>query len=86
MIWPAHCTETRGWNPRHRQGSRADRTLETVDVSIPPMIGSLDCDLVGGVARAHEEAVIDVARLEAGFGEHLEPRWDFMLSSGSGAS
>ncbi|TQC39973.1 Fic family protein [Rhodococcus sp. WS4] len=86
MIWPAHCTETRDWNPRHRQGSRADRTLETVEVMIPPMIGSLGCDLVGGVARAHEEAVIAVARLEAGFGEHLAPLSDFLLLSESVAS
>ncbi|XDK89221.1 hypothetical protein R1X32_11880 [Rhodococcus opacus] len=43
------------------------------------MIGSLDCDLAGAVARAHEEAVIAVARLEAGFGEHLAPLFDFLL-------
>ncbi|NGP08788.1 Fic family protein [Rhodococcus sp. 14C212] len=86
MFWPPHRTETRDWNPRHRQGSRADRTLKTVDVSIPPRIGSLDCDLVGTVARAHEEAVIAVARLEARFGEHLAPLSDFLLRSESVAS
>ncbi|MFD7045781.1 hypothetical protein ACFWAM_46305, partial [Rhodococcus jostii] len=42
-IWAEHRIEARGWNPRHRQGSRADRTLETVEVMIPPMIGALDC-------------------------------------------
>ncbi|PBC46350.1 filamentation induced by cAMP protein fic [Rhodococcus sp. ACS1] len=86
MIWPPHRRESREWNPRHRQGSRADRTLESVDVSIPPMIGSLHCDLVGAVARVHEEAVISVARLEAGFGEHLVPLSDFLLRSESVAS
>ncbi|MDV6278348.1 Fic family protein [Rhodococcus erythropolis] len=86
MIWPPHRTATRDWNPRQRQGSRADRTLETVDVSIPPTIGALDCDLVGTVARTHEEAVIAVARLEAGLGEHLAPLSDFLLRSESVAS
>lgn len=50
------------------------------------MIGSLHCDLVGAVARVHEEAVISVARLEAGFGEHLVPLSDFLLRSESVAS
>ena len=86
MIWPPHRRESREWNPRHRQGSRADRTLESVDVSIPPMIASLHCDLAGAVARVHEEAVISVARLEAGFGEHLVPLSDFLLRSESVAS
>lgn len=86
MIWPRHRIETRDWNPHHRQGSRADRTLTAVEVSIPPTIASLDCDLVGAVARAHEEAVIAVARLEAGFGEHLAPLSDFLLRSESVAS
>ncbi|EME66624.1 hypothetical protein G352_04041 [Rhodococcus ruber BKS 20-38] len=86
MIWPPHRTETRDWNPRHRQGSRADRTLEAVEVSVPPMIAALDCDLTGAVARTHEEAVIAVARLEAGFGEHLAPLADFLLRSESVAS
>ncbi|WP_424810311.1 Fic family protein [Rhodococcus sp. 27YEA15] len=86
MLWPPHRTETRDWNPRHRQGSRADRTLESVEVSIPPMIADLDCDLGGVVARAHEEAVIAVVRLEAGFGEHLAPLSDFLLRSESVAS
>ncbi|OOL32424.1 filamentation induced by cAMP protein fic [Rhodococcus rhodochrous] len=86
MIWPPHRTETRDWNPRHRQGSRADRTLEAVEVSVPPMIAALDCDLTGAVARTHEEAVIAVARLEAGFGEHLAPLSDFLLRSESVAS
>ncbi len=86
MFWPPHRCETRDWNPRHRQGSRADRTLATVEVSIPPMIGALDCDLLGAVARAHEEAVIAIARLEAGCGEHLAPLSDFLFLSESVAS
>lgn len=86
MIWSPHRVESRAWKPSRRQGSRADRTLQHVEVSIPPMIGEAQCDLSGSVARANEEAIIAVARLEAGFGEHLAPLSDFLLRSESVAS
>ncbi|WP_405498292.1 Fic family protein [Nocardia sp. NBC_00511] len=86
MAWPTHQSEERTWNPRQRQGSRADRTLERIIVSIPPRIGELEYDPTGPLARAHEAAVIAIARLEAGFGEHLAPLADFLLRSESVAS
>lgn len=86
MDWPAHRRESRTWNPRHRQGSRADRTLDHIEVSIPPQIGALTYETSGSVARAHEAAIIAVARLEAGFGDHLAPLADFLLRSESVAS
>ncbi|WP_067565363.1 Fic family protein [Nocardia acidivorans] len=86
MDWPPHRIEPRAWKPRQRQGSRADRTLEQVMVSIPPRIGDLDYDPTGPVARIHEAALIAIARLEAGFGEHLVPLADFLLRSESVAS
>ncbi|HEY5854502.1 MAG TPA: Fic family protein [Aldersonia sp.] len=86
MDWPAHRRESRTWNPRHRQGSRADRTLDRIEVSIPPSIGEFAYKTAGTVARTHEAAVIAVARLEAGFGDHLAPLADFLLRSESVAS
>ncbi|MFE3759492.1 Fic family protein [Nocardia tengchongensis] len=86
MNWPPHRTEERGWASRQRQGSRADRTLDRITVAIPPRIGELDYDPTGPVARAHEAALITIARLEAGFGEHLAPLADFLLRSESVAS
>ncbi len=86
MDWPAHRRERRAWHPRHRQGSRADRTLDHIEVAIPPLIGDLVYETSGTVARAHETAVIAVARLEAGFGDHLAPLGDFLLRSESVAS
>ncbi|WP_330249320.1 Fic family protein [Nocardia sp. NBC_00565] len=86
MSWPSHRTEACAWNPRNRQGSRADRTLARVEVSIPPYIADLDYAPAGTVARAHEDAVIAVARLEAGYGVHLAPLGDFLLRSESVAS
>ncbi|MDQ2626178.1 MAG: hypothetical protein M3Y90_04160 [Actinomycetota bacterium] len=38
------------------------------------------------LSRAHEAALIAVARLEAGFGQHLAPLADFLLRSESVAS
>ncbi|MEU2030993.1 Fic family protein [Nocardia amamiensis] len=86
MSWPPHDAETRPWSPRHRQGARADRTLSEIEVSIPPRIADLPYTLSGAVARAHEDAVIAVARLEAGYGQHLAPLADFLLRSESVAS
>ncbi|MEV0334202.1 Fic family protein [Nocardia sp. NPDC050717] len=86
MPWPAHRIEKLPWQPRHRQGSRADRTLEQIAVTIPPRIADLDYDPTGKVARAHEDAVIAVARLEAGHGQYLAPLGDFLLRSESVAS
>ncbi|MET8429737.1 Fic family protein [Nocardia sp. NPDC004860] len=86
MNWPPHRSEERVWNPRERHGSRADRTLDRITVAIPPRIGQLDYDPTGPVARAHEAALIAIARLEAGFGEHLVPLADFLLRGESVAS
>lgn len=86
MDWPSHARETRAWIPRNRQGSKADRTLSYIEVSIPPMIGHLDYSPSSTVAQALEAAVIAVARLEAGFGDHLAPLADFLLRSESVAS
>ncbi|MGX1806485.1 Fic family protein [Nocardia sp. NPDC055321] len=86
MGWPPHRTEDRAWAPRQRQGSRADRTLDRITVSIPPPIADLDYNPTGMVARTHEAALIAIARLEAGCGEHLAPLADFLLRSESVAS
>lgn len=86
MAWPAHTSKVRPWVARGRHGSRADRMLTDVEVTIPPTIGGLDYDPTGPTARAHEEALVSVTRLEAGFGEHLAPLADFLLRSESVAS
>ncbi|MEU6829227.1 Fic family protein [Nocardia beijingensis] len=86
MSWPPHYIESRAWQPRHRQGSRADRTLTEIEVSIPPRIADLPYSVGSTAARAHEDAVIAVVRLEAGYGQHLAPLADFLLRSESVAS
>lgn len=86
MTWPAHTFDTREWEPRQRQSSKADRTLTHVEVAIPPMIAQLNYSAPPAVAQSMESAVIAVSRLEAGFGDHLAPLSDFLLRSESVAS
>lgn len=86
MGWPTHTSETRPWVARGRHGSRADRMLTYVEVTIPPVIAGLDYNPSGSTARVHEDALVAVARLEAGFGDHLAPLADFLLRSESVAS
>ncbi|MCH9736520.1 MAG: Fic family protein, partial [Actinomycetia bacterium] len=86
MSWPAHCVEVRDWVSLGRQGNRDDRTLSRIEVAVPPVIAGLTSDLSGEVAQVHEAALIAVARLEAGFGQHLAPLADFLLRSESVAS
>ncbi len=86
MGWPPHTTESREWIPSGRLGSRADRTLDRIEVCIPPTIARLEYDPTGGTARAHDAALIAVATLEAGSGQHLAPLADFLLRSESVAS
>ncbi|MGF0313614.1 Fic family protein [Rhodococcus sp. IEGM1428] len=86
MPWPPHARTTKKWQPRHRQGSKADRTLGQIEVSIPPAIKDLVFSPSNEAAQAQEAAIIAVARLEAGFGEHLAPLADFLLRSESVAS
>ncbi len=86
MSWPPHRSEIRPWKPSERRGSRADRTLAIIEVSIPPRIGTLSYDPAGATARDHEAALIAVATLEASYGQHLAPLADFLARSESVAS
>lgn len=86
MKWPAHRFEPRPWKTSGRHGSRADRTLSSTTVAIPPMLADLDYDPTGTVARRHEAALVAITRLEAGHGQYLAPLADFLLRSESVAS
>ena len=55
--WPAHRSETRPWRQAARAGSRADRTLSEVVVSLPPLLAGLTWD--AGVELQQE---LDAAR------------------------
>ncbi len=44
--WPAHAQRVLPWTSTSRRGTREDRTLSEVTVSIPPRIADLDVPLV----------------------------------------
>ncbi|MBV8928197.1 MAG: Fic family protein [Mycobacteriaceae bacterium] len=76
--WPQPRSEVRDWTPLGRYRNLSDRTPTRIAVKIPPLISGLSYDPAGPLARAHESAVIAVARLEAGFGQHLAPLAQFL--------
>lgn len=86
MGWQAHGSWTYPWVPRGRQSNRDDRTLRDYVAAIPPRIADLAYDPTGATARAHDAALIEVARLEAGWGQYLVPVREFLLRSESIAS
>ena len=86
MDWPAHSTASRRWTPQGRRGNLEDRLLTEIEVQIPPLIATLPVAVTGDTARRHEDAVIAVTRLDAGFGQHLAPLADFLVRSESVAS
>lgn len=86
MPWPSHEYARQQWTPSRRQGAREDRMLTSIDTAIPPMIADRTYEVAGTTARMHEQALIAIARLEAGFGRHLVPLADFLLRSESVAS
>lgn len=66
-----HDTQTYPGKPGGLEGSRVDPVPDDVEVYIPSAIANLTYEPAGLTARAHESAVIAIARLEAGFGQHL---------------
>lgn len=60
--------------------------LARFKVALSRLIGGLVYETSGTVTNAHESAIIAVAWLEAGFGNHLAPLAHFLLRSESIAS
>ncbi|MCS5488128.1 MULTISPECIES: Fic family protein [Curtobacterium] len=56
--WPAHAQRVLPWASTSRRGTREDRTLSEVTVSIPPRIADLDVPVIAerDLARARYEA------------------------------
>ncbi|MBM7504548.1 Fic family protein [Agromyces aurantiacus] len=63
--WPPHAARTVAWRQSGRHGTRADRMLREVTVSIPPMIAELDYTPPIGLAPALAEAAREVIAVDA---------------------
>ncbi len=68
--WPAHAQRALPWASTSRRGTREDRTLSEVTVSIPPRIADLDVPVIAerDLARARYEAA-DLERVADGRAE-----------------
>ncbi|WP_144805216.1 Fic family protein [Curtobacterium sp. BH-2-1-1] len=82
--WPAHAQRVLPWASTSRRGTREDRTLSEVTVSIPPRIANLDVPVIAerDLARARYEAA-DLERVADGV---LSPLSGFLIRMESVAS
>ncbi|MBJ8342720.1 Fic family protein [Antrihabitans sp. YC3-6] len=83
--WPACTREPRPWRPSGR-GTRADRTLTEISVSLPPKIAALDAPLSGPLAARMEQALREVAKLDAEHGPTLDALGALLIRTESVAS
>jgi Fic family protein len=63
--WPAHAARTVPWRQASRRGSRADRMLGEITVSLPPMIADLPYAPTSERAVALAEAAREVIAVDA---------------------
>lgn len=85
-IWPAHTTETRHYRQANRGGSRNDRTLSEIQVSIPPLIGKLIYQASPNLVSPLETAVADLREVDSGSASSLNTMASFLIRTDSIAS
>ena len=71
MRFPRHQHEPRPWRQGARAGTRADRMLTEITVSLPPRIAGLRLPLAPELSSTIEEAVREIAALDSGHGDSL---------------
>ena len=84
--WPRHMTQPHGWRQSIRGGSRADRMLRTIVVSVPPLISGLTFSPPPEVAAAAERALIETAATDGEVRAQSRALGRFMLRTESVAS
>lgn len=84
--WPPHTADTRPWTQSARGGSRADRELRHVTVSLPPLIASRTPTVSAATSNEVEHALRDIADLDARHGQHLAALGLMLLRTESVAS
>ncbi|CAN5372873.1 Fic family protein [soil metagenome] len=84
--WPSHSAERRPWAQSQRGGTREDRTLRSVTVSLPPYIANIDATIDAGIAAELEAAMSEISRLDSTHGTHLAALGTLLLRTESVAS
>ncbi len=85
-IWPAHTSETRTYRQASRGGSKQDRTLTEIQVSIPPMIAELVYQADPRLVSPLETAVADLREVDSGSAASLNTMANFLIRTDSIAS
>ncbi|MDQ0643778.1 Fic family protein [Microbacterium murale] len=86
FLWPVPAIETLPWRQQVRGGTRADRTLSSVDATIPAMISSLDYIPPMMTIVTSEEALLAVAQADTDAEGHSAALSRFMIRTESVAS
>ncbi|KRE28499.1 fic protein [Mycobacterium sp. Soil538] len=84
--WPAHDRETRPWAQGQRGGTREDRTLRSITVSLPPMVAERRVFIESELAADVEAAVLEISRLDSAHGADLAALGTLLLRTESVAS
>ena len=82
----AHGERVVPWQQKQKAGSRDDRMLREITVSLPPMIGDLDLQLPAMIAVESERALGAIAKLDTAHGENLVTLTTLLLRAESVAS
>lgn len=81
-----HRRETRPWAQSFRAGTKSDRMLAEVEVSLPPRLGALDLAVPTRLGAMMDDALRTIARLDETHGEHLGSLATLLLRAESVAS
>lgn len=85
-FWPAHITEPRPYRQVNRGGSKLDRTLTEIQVSLPPKIGEKPYLASPKLVSPLETAVADLREVDTGSAESLNTMASFLVRTDSIAS
>jgi fido (protein-threonine AMPylation protein) len=84
--WPPHEHETRPWRQAHRGGTKDDRMLREVTVSLPPLIADQGISVDPTLAADLESAMREITALDGTQGADLEALGVLLLRTESVAS
>jgi len=86
QTWPPHGQDARSWAQTHRGGTRNDRMLRSIVVSVPPFIADRTVALDSETAADLEAATSEIAKLDSGHGDDLSALGTLLLRTESVAS
>ncbi len=84
--WPPHDQEARPWAQTHRSGTREDRTLRSITVSLPPLIAGRTVALDSETAADLEAATSEITKLDSSHADDLSALNTLLLRTESVAS